>query len=727
MVNPATETPHLPGRFPAFTCLLAVKPVVFSCFLAGSMFLVMPVSAQMVNDPAETVIFTAPRPVLSVLQAEKDKQGQRKEAEKLGKNPEKASEKVNIEPLPSGLQPQLDLQQPDEEDEASAIPPVTEPIKARAVMVDINSNTLNYDKDHDVYVATGSVHMVISEQNSELYADKLTYDQNQDLVIAEGSVTIIKDGQKTHGSYAKIDLGRKSALINDYLTSVEKVRIKAKNAFVNAKFVQYENGRIIITPDMLTELAGGKGTKKLIKGDKQKPGSNNAASEKMRSPSDEDITQLASMSRELELNDEDLTAPKVDANTDADGVKKSNFALKMKQIDVYRTESGYNRVVGRSPSLYFKGRKIAGLHSTEFSMDEPSGTMEYLGPDIGYDPDYGGMYFGPGWDFRAGEHGSIRVSPLVSFGGGGRRSRGGARFEDKGVGPGAGAVLHYRDPKTFLDVAYNTRVGQPVLLGERKLLDGKTRLRLSANEDYTNGFLGYERPGYGLSVYDHRDLKEFDKFRLSSYSSAGWYKDEFFPTFDEEFFVKAKEDKPGMAGRAQVQLELRNTKPLLRVGKFMDFGLRANIAASGYTTGDFIGLIRGGPTMNLHVGDRFGSTLQYFIAATAGDTPFVFDSYYRGRQNLIWNNSVRINNHLTMGMRSDMNLMRDNDKNALFTGNQLYMLVGPKNVKLNLAYDVIRKRSYFGVNFFPSGGSRALDFEKMRIFQPETYSSPAIP
>lgn len=710
-----------------------MKPVNRSaCFtLAGTLacttmltLLAAPAGAQMVNDPSETIIFNAPQRVPAKdkrlqqeVQAKLDA-GNQTDASKEADKPEKT------ENLPANIQPQLDLQTPVT-DEAAA-PPASEPLTARAVMVDINSNTLNYDKDHDVYVATGNVHMVISEQNSELYADKLTYDQNQDLVIAEGTVTIIKDGQKTHGSYAKIDLSRKSALIHDYAASVEKVRIKAKTAFVNAKYVQYENGRIIITPSLLKQAMGQKtaDSKTTVKGRVAKDDFVH----------DEDLTKLGS--QELEKTDlsdaqDDATGGVRGPNTDADGVKNSKFSLKMKNIDVYRDASGYDRIVGRNPGLYYKGHKILPLMGTEFSYDEPSGSMEYLGPDIGYDPDYGGFYGGPGWDFRVGDHGSVRVSPLASFGGGGRRSRGGTRYEDKGIGAGAGAIIHYRDPKTFIDAAYNSHVGEPVLLADRKLFDGKTHIRLSANEDYINGFTGYERPRAGVELYDSRKIAQFSKFRVDSFESLGYYKDDFFPTNSKDWFVKPKDDrgdlKPGLAGRAQIQAELRNTEPLLRVGRVLDFGVRANIALAAYTTGDFAGLLRGGPTMNVHLGNHYSTSVQYYLAAPLGDTPFVFDSYYRGRQNLVWNNQFRINNYLSFGLRSDMNLMRDNDKKALFTGNALSMTVGPKDFKVSLAYDVVRKRSYFGVNFFPGEDTRAVDFEKMRIFQPENYNNPVLP
>ncbi len=705
------------ARFP-------VRPIttVTPLLLSGFLLLSIPTPAQMVNDPSETMLMNKSSLFVPLkeepVKAEKNDKKGSPPTMSLGPEAEKTANGRPGVPS-SGLEPELDLQKPSEEGQAASSG--KEPLKARAVMVDITSNTLNYDKDHDVYIATGSVHMVISEQNSELYADKMTYDQNQDLVIAEGSVTIVKDGQKTHGSDAKIDLSRKSALINDYLANVEKVRIKAKQAFVNAKYVQYENGRIILSPALLQKSRGLASSDAQTERDLARQSRNRKAM-----PMDASNESLSNFPMGQEL---DLAEDGASSGTNGESASKSNFNLKVRDMDIYRTASGYDKIYWKRPSLYYKGRKIAALPNTEFSMDEPYQDMEYLGPDIGYDPDYGGFYAGPGWDFHTGQHGNLRISPLVSYGGSGRRSiQGGSTYESISNGPGIGAILHYRDPKTRIDGGYNSHVGNPVVLARRKLFDGKTQLMASANEDYINGFLGYERPRYGLAIQDTRQLKEFGKFQVSSHASAGYYKDEFFPNYNDDFFVKAKEGaKPVYAGRGQVQLEFSNTEPLLRVGKVLSFGVRANAVATGYTTGDFYGLIRGGPTMNIRLGQRYNSSLQYFLAATAGDSPFIFDSYYRGRQNLVWSNAFAVNKYLTLGMRSNMSLNRDNDQGALFTGNQLFMMVGPKEVKVNLAYDVIRKRSYFGLNFYPGNDARPIDFEKMRIFQPENYSNPVPP
>lgn len=591
--------------------------------------------------------------------------------------------------------------QPEQQPAATAESTGTsqEPLKARAVVVDIDSNTLSYDREADIYTATGAVHVIISEQNSELIADKVTYDKNKQLLVAEGNVVIIKDGQRTEGVYAKIDLTRKSALINDPVTQVDTVRVNAKTAFVDSRYVELENGRIIVDRKHFA----------------QKRHQQKLAEDPDRPLNDEELSRLAFVNEYL---DEDQILM-----SQNDGSAMSKFRMHAREIEVIRHDDGYNEMNFKSPSLRWGKYKLSGIGTTDFSYDSPTGDIEYLGPDVGYDPDFGGFYLGPGWDFRAGR-GIVRVSPLVSFGGGGRRARGGRSFENTGVGPGVGGVLHYRHHRAKLDLGYNSRVGQPVLFAEKKLFDGKTKLMAAMNEDYNSGFLGYERPRYIAQLTDSRKIGEYRNFRLDTYESIGVAHDEFFPTNRSDFFVdpKDKDASPATAGRVQLQAQIQNVEPLFEVGeKFLKFGFVGQMALAGYSTGDFVGLLRAGPTMRVNVKDRFFSSMKYFLSGTAGETPFVFDTYYRGRQNLVLTNALRVNNFLTIGTQNNLNLNRDNDQNALAVGNALFLTVGPKSVKFNLAYDFIRKRSYFGLNFYPGSGANAIDFDTLKMFQPVNY------
>ncbi len=584
-----------------------------------------------------------------------------------------------------------------------------EPLEAKAVVVDIVSHTLEYDTDKNLYTATGEVHVIVSDQGTELVADKVIYDPATELMEAEGNVVIDNKGERTYGTYAKIDLTRKSALINDPITSLDEIRVKAKQAFVDPDYIQLENGKLVIPP----------------KGVVQK---------KQYTPEDFGEDDLASLAMNNPLlkdqqYENQVVSQELDMDWDKEGTGwRSKFRLHAKEVQVRRNEDGYDDINLVNPKFKFGKFTLARLHQMDLSHDTATGDIEYQGPDIGVDPDYGGLYFGPGWDFRLGK-GTVRFSPIMSYGTGARRRRGGQEIEDTS-GLGYGALLNYVSHDTKIRAGYNHKIGTPNLFMRKKLFAGKTRLIAAANEDYNQGFLGWERPKYIAQIADERNLVHNEHMLIKSFASLGVAHDEFFPTNDEDFFVETPDSEPITAGRVQLQTQIQNIKPLLKFGnddRYVRVGASGQMALAGYTTGDFVGVMRAGPNVLLKWGDRFTSYNRYFYAATAGETPFVFDTYYRGRNSALSVNQYRINKYVTVGLRSRMSLSRDNSKGALFTGSSLFLLVGPEDVKLNLAYDFVRQRSFFGINYIPGNRRKTIHYDTMKIHQPINYGGRSNP
>jgi len=600
-------------------------------------------------------------------------------------------------------------------------------VKGRAVMVDINSATLNYDKDRDVYVATGAVHMVISEQNSELYADKLTYDQNQDLAIAEGHVVIIKNGQRTDGSYAKIDLTRKSALINDNVTTISAVRIKAKRSFVNDNALLLEDGRLIISGTVFQDFIAQGG----LTGVGQSVGKNAGQAKLQRAYSKRVYDNRRKMNQNILGYDERLRMQRYNqakANFDENPDKLNKLGIKADEIDIVRHEDGYDKITLHHPDLYYGRFKLATAPDTDFSYDEPNKQIQYLGPDIGADPAYGGLYAGPGWDVHMGR-GSLRFSPILAYGTPGYYAPDGKSGSKMAAGPGVGAALHFRDPDTALDLLYNSRLNHPVFFGDRRLIGENIHLMASYGEIYQNGLLGQdERPSYIAQVTDYRILKDFGKLQLTSFESVGFAKDNFHPNFQESFFVTPKSDTPQTLGRAQFQLQLQNTAPLVSFGKHTYLGMRAQLLTAAYSSADFLALGRIGPNLNFNLFEgRVQSTLSYTVSKSIGQTPFVFDSYYGGAQNVGLSNLIRLNKYVSFGSSNSFSLNRDNAKNALIVGNLLYLVVGPPDIKASIGYDFINNRSYFGFNYYPGPNNTVIKYDKMKVTQPAPFSDPNAP
>jgi hypothetical protein len=518
----------------------------FACLLTVALLHGASAQAQIINDPSNTMMMNAgsrfkavdTRALEEQTKAEQQAQTEQSKAAASKNAPLPAdTATAKPKPIPSTLQPTLEVATPNPESTTSAPMPSTsgeEPIKARAVMVDINSNTLNYDKDRDVYVATGAVHMIISEQNSELFADKLTFDQNQDLAIAEGKVVIIKNGQRTDGTYAKIDLTRKSALINDTATTLSAVRIKAKQTFVNANEMQLENGRMIISGLMYQKLMANGGMNNLAQGagkGSQQAKLRREYSKKVMQNRDAMISQMSFAQQEAMKKFQNFDASK--QNFDETPDKVSRFSFKAKEIEVVRHEDGYDEINLKHPSMYMGTHKLFNFPDSDFSYDQTNKSIQYLGPDIGGYKAYGGTYAGPGWDMHLGR-GSLRFSPIASYGSPGFWSSNGQTGKQIKTGLGFGAVAHYRDIDTAVDLAYNSHVGSPIFFADRRILSTNTHIMASYNDVYQNGLMGQsEHPNYIAQLSDYRVLKDFNKFQLTSFESAGMARDNFYPNFSE--------------------------------------------------------------------------------------------------------------------------------------------------------------------------------------------------
>jgi hypothetical protein len=279
-----------------------------------------------------------------------------------------------------------------------------------------------------------------------------------------------------------------------------------------------------------------------------------------------------------------------------------------------------------------------------------------------------------------------------------------------------------------VDLGYNSHVGSPVFYADRRVFGDATHFMASYNDVYQNGLLGQsEHPNYIAQLTDYRVLKNFSKFQLTSFESLGYAKDNFYPNFRQTYFISATGKSPQTLGRAQLQFQLANVAPLLRVGKVASFGMRAQLLTAAYTSSDYIALGRIGPTMNLNLfNGRLNSSLGYTVSHAIGKSPFVFDSYYGGRQNLSVSNMIRITNFLSIGNSGSFSLNRDNAKKALAVGNMMYMMVGPTDIKATIGYDFINNRSYFGFNYYPGPKNTVVNFDKMNIIQPTNYNNPSV-
>lgn len=627
-------------------------------------------------------------------------------------------------------------------------PEAQKPLEAKAMVIDMASDVLDYNSTHDNYTMTGHVRIVVSEQNTELRADKVTYDQKSGVLLATGNVLIIQNGQKTYGTFAKVDLTRKSALIRDPLAPVGTIRIKAARGFMANKYIELQRGKLVMpaVADMAPKVntssvatanhyddAIALANTPLTNSKRAKKAADKAAKQKAEKASPkaprETATEKAANSPNIYKNA--LVPQELDMRWDTDKENDSIFKLHAKEVAIKQNDDGTEDVNLSRPTYRFKGIPFARLPQADFGHNGEVNLTEYLGPDIGYDPDYGGFYYGPGWDFKLGK-GYARVSPLISYGVGTRRVRNGQQLLQV-KGAGYGGLFHYVDDKNRINIGYNDQVRDPVVYARHKFGTGKFNLLLTANEDFRNNLVTWERPRYMAQLYDSRTILESEKFNLKidTFASIGAAKDDYFPTNHQNFFVAIRNPKsdPLIAGRAMLQARISNSRPLFSLGSeenvLAQFGWSAIGSVAGYSTGDMVGLVQGGPNMLFNFWDRFRSFNSLNLAATMGESPFVFDSYYRGRANAITMNSVKLHRLFSAGIATNLAPNRDNAQDRLVTANYFFVSVGPDDMKLTLGYDPVVQRSFFRLNMTPGASRKTVYFDKAKVYNPQEYERQA--
>lgn len=652
-------------------------------------------------------------------------------------------------PLPSSVQPQ----QPQPQNDRIALreaPDVSvsatkggEKIQIEAedqdtgqtVNIEISSNALTYDPEDKTYTVTGEVYIIIPEKETEILADKVVFHTDNANMVATGRVFLIQGEQVLGSEKARFDFKQNVSYYDELRTVGEFFRLRGQKGVRTEYLTVLKNGRILLKPEAITKFGGayarrgvrlGQGAvfanytarrkNLLLSGDIGNLAVDDQDDVYILDDSILSPDQTAADQEELLIKDKPISPYDV-ATADYVG-DNSPYQVKTRKIKVYRKSDGFDTIVFDNTTMRYKGVPLWYFPKLEFGYIEDKKFLTYLGTDFGYNVDYGGVYLGPGWDFRFLD-GWIRYSPIISYGGG-RRLRA-HRGEPTMVDPqiGYGFLGHYRSPTNVTDFGYGTTLREPIFLSEQQLFGRRrTRLRLGANQYYSNGFFGIERPRLISEVADLRQFQLTPLWRLRTYLSAGVAKDDFFPTRDRRFFVAPKSPEPIVTSRLQLQGQLRSTQPLLYLGQWGAVGALMQGRFSWYGTGDTYSIVQAGPYFNLVTGPLF-SQVRYTYSQVFGQSPFVFDSYYRGRNNLLTVNSLDIGKYITVGVTNSFNLNQDNAKNALLVDQKLFISLGPKHMKFSIAFDPIQKRSFFGITVTPHEGAVKTDFDELNIYEPD--------
>jgi hypothetical protein len=329
-------------------------------------------------------------------------------------------------------------------------------LSARAVVVDLISDKLEYIQENDTFVATGSAKVVVAEQKAELVADKITYYQKEQYITAEGNLRIIKEGKLINGDFAKIDLTKKSALVDNPNAVISKIRMKANEANLYPEYIELKEGQAILNQE-------------------------NA-----------DVSLSVSEYKPKELGGKIPGHTTVEPK-DPDS-KDPRYKIVAKEIELDRAKQTNNLIV-KNAKIYVGKLKIATIPRLTLTVGENAKVVEAMLPEVGYNKSIGGIYFGPSLTLDLPKSSFLRISPVVS-----------AFGRDGSIG--GGGIARFRSPINKTDIAYTTTGNRLVVKGEQKLYKDTTKIKYTVNEYPDNGFLGtgLYRPLYLAELVDERKI-----------------------------------------------------------------------------------------------------------------------------------------------------------------------------------------------------------------------------
>ncbi|MDD3149791.1 MAG: hypothetical protein PHV68_03065 [Candidatus Gastranaerophilales bacterium] len=339
------------------------------------------------------------------------------------------------------------------------------------LMVDMNSQKLEYFPENREFVATGNAELVIKDEGSKLQAKKITFQQDTQMIIAEGDVKIIKAGNIVYGDYTRIDLTKGSALVDNPYSVINNMKIKAEEANIYADEVDALRGKAVINNEDVSFIFSTK--KEFSEGNfkkHEKTGGNRPVEEWEN--------------------------------------EKPSYSIKAKTIEL-KGKPDHNIIVMKNATIKIGKITIAKMPYFEMSTNKENQNIETMLPEIGHSQELGG-YAGPAHVFYTPGGATLKVAPLFTW-------------DQNDIGYGIFSRFMNSTNKT--EVGYST-VKEKLTYNGTQELPKDFSLLYGANSYIDNGFFGAQKSDFLVDlvhnhVIDNEDLNQ----RIHIRSSAGYAED----------------------------------------------------------------------------------------------------------------------------------------------------------------------------------------------------------
>ncbi len=552
----------------------------------------------------------------------------------------------------------------------------SDPLKAKAVYLELEGDNVEYDHESNVYITSGMSTAHIVEQNAKLEADEITYYGGDQHVEAKGNVKITRDNIVTSGESFKFDVTSNKYLLTKPFTLIKGAVIKARTvASLPDSQIEYEHGRLKLEEPV--RVAQGFGAR---------------------------IHPRTFYS--LQASRAARKAPGWD-----DVSKNVKYRVTAEKI-VYDQSKAVNNLTVYGGRVHFQNFSLPAepKFTTTVNSDPNVRTAPLIAPTLGTQGALGGFAIGPAFNLNVTDYHILSFSPFAQIGSGGS--------------PGYGGMLGFYGPTTTLQLSYGSLKQRFIGQFRQKLFGNKTEFRTAYNYYLDEGFLGSTLAQINVGLVDRRKwrnsfLNKVTEGGVNFRSASSWVQSSpgILPTKYKNFLNDAgnPKDFKNSAFKAEEQITLIS-KPVFKLGteKYNTaLRFRTRNAFRAYSTGDFQGIFTGGPVLDNKLGPvSFG--LGYDQGYVRGKSPLFYDQYIQGMQSVSLDGDVKLSEWITLGGYGTYNLQVQE-----VIERQVRAKVGPKDFKMLVNWDALRQQTQFGLNFL---FGQPVDFEKFVILNSQNKS-----
>jgi len=369
---------------------------------------------------------------------------------------------------------------------------------------------------------------------------------------------------------------------------------------------------------------------------------------------------------------------------------KNNYRIVAKQIVATRGEDRTDVIVKHAK--IYRGKYFVGYSPVfTYSSDKDVNYVETIIPEMGSKAKIG-TYFAPALVFALPNASTLKAGPLFGV--------------DSHMKFGVGGFARLRTPKSLSELMYSSATNKFVINVDYKLTENLS-LKFAANDYLQNGWMGGQMPNYGAEISHDKN------FSIPQANVTGTNRLAFGLYQDDEEYDRSTHKLTTL--RYNWQTALYNDKPLLNWQRYLMLGYAYQHNFSLYQTGQTLGVMRAGPRLYTDLG-RFSADLTYFVGGSYGDSPFMFDRYRYGKNNITLRMQYYICKYLSIGYYGSANI---NDKDYYtgdwLTENQIVAAVGTEDLKVRVGYDATRRSTTVGFDMLLGSKKTRMEFDEMKI------------